>query len=348
MADSSQSMTYAKAGVDTAKQQKAIRALADNIRFARRGDGRPLGALTHFAGLVQLGDQALAICTDGVGTKIEVANRMRTWDTIGIDAIAMNVNDCICVGAEPLAFVDYLAIAEPDARITAQIGKGLNTGAKQANVTLAGGETAILPEIVNGLDLAGTCVGVVDRDRIIDGKAIRPGDAIVGLASSGLHSNGYTLARRILSNGRIPMDAPCPGTGGSNWGSVLLEPTRIYVRPVMEALKKLDVGGLANITGGALKNIPRINAKRRYVIDAPMDVPPVFDAIQGLGSVALKEMYQTFNMGLGFCAVVPPEQAEAAVRLFTKHGETAKVIGRVERGHGLLHEPTGFEFESKT
>jgi phosphoribosylformylglycinamidine cyclo-ligase len=342
-----QGLTYAKAGVDTIKQRQAIQALASQVAFQRRGNGRPLTGLNHFAGLVAWGKSALAICTDGVGTKVEVANALRKWDTIGIDAIAMNVNDCICVGAEPLAFVDYIAIERPDAVITGQIGKGLNTGAKEANITLAGGETAIMPETVNGLDLAGTCVGVIDRDKIVSGKAVRRGDVLIGLPSSGLHSNGFTLARKILEHARVGLDEPCPGTGGRRWGPLLLEPTRIYVRPVLKLLASVNVHALANITGGALKNIPRVNHGHRYVIDAPLKVPPVFPALQALGDVEWQEMYQTFNMGLGFVAVVSAKDEAKAMATLKRAGEKPAVIGRVEKGRGAFHEPTGLFFEPK-
>jgi phosphoribosylformylglycinamidine cyclo-ligase len=341
-------LTYAKAGVDTSKQKQAIRALAGELTFARRGDGRPLTDFTQFAGLVRFRDHALAICTDGVGTKIEVANRLRRWDTIGIDAIAMNVNDCICVGAEPLAFVDYLAVAEPDPVVSKQIGKGLNKGARLANVTLVGGETAIMPEVINGMDLAGTCVGAVPVDEVVDGKKVRHGDVLVGLESSGPHSNGYTLVRRLLDMKGIALDGPCPGTGGRTWGDVLLEPTRIYVRPVMTLLDRVEVRGLANVTGGGLANVPRINPKRHYLVDTPPPVAPVFEAIHALGGIEWEEMYRTFNMGLGFCVAVPEDAADEAVKILNREGAAAQVVGRVERGRDLLHEPTGFRFQSKT
>lgn len=342
-------MTYAEAGVDTAKQRKAIEALAGQIGYQRKGEGAPIGGMSHFAGLVALGDdRALAICTDGVGTKLEVARALETWDTVGIDVIAMNVNDCICVGAEPLAFVDYLAVEDADPDVTSQIGKGLTRGAELANVTLAGGETAIMPEVVNGLDLAGTCVGVVDRDRIVDGSHVRPGDVLIGLASSGLHSNGYTLARRLVRDNDVSWDDPVEGDEGTSWGAALIEPTRIYVRPILKLLSSCDVHALANVTGGGLKNVPRVNPKYRYLIDDPLPVQPVFDELQRLGDVATDEMYRTFNMGMGFVAVVSEDDEAEALKLLKREGERAQVVGRVERGKGAVHGPTGISFASKT
>lgn len=341
-------MTYAGAGVDTEKQKAAVRALMGSITFARKGLGAPIGGRSHFAGLVDFGDRALAICTDGVGSKLQVAAALKKWDTVGIDCVAMNVNDCICVGAEPLAFVDYIATREPDPRVAAEIGEGLNAGARQANVTLAGGETAILPDLVNGWDLAGTCVGFVSKANIIDGSRIRRGDAIIGLASTGLHSNGYTLARKIVTAKGLSYEDGLPGGAheGRTLGQVLIEPTRIYVRSVLDLRDDLEVHGLANITGGGLKNIPRLNPRFRYSITNPMPVPKVFQLLQEWGEVEDREMYQTFNMGMGFVVIVPASEEKEAVR--SLKAEHAQVVGRVEKGSGAALESLGLKFESKT
>jgi phosphoribosylformylglycinamidine cyclo-ligase len=340
-------LTYAAAGVDTAKQKAAIRALTSGVTFRRRGRGAPAGGRSHFAGLVRFdADTLLALCTDGVGTKLEVAAALGRWDTVGIDCIAMNVNDCICVGAEPLAFVDYVATREPDSEVARALGIGLNRGAELANVTLAGGETAILPDLVNGLDLAGTALGWVRASDVLDGARVRPRDILIGLRSSGLHSNGYTLARRILRDSQIAYDEPFPVRRSKTVGQVLLEPTAIYVRSVMALLRRVRVHGLANITGGGLKNVPRMNAKRRYVIDRPLPVPPVFEWLQELGGVDDAEMHRTFNMGLGFVVAVAEGDVGAAMRALRPHGP--QVIGRVEKGTGCVHVPLGMTFESKT
>jgi phosphoribosylformylglycinamidine cyclo-ligase len=341
-------MTYASAGVDTTAQKAAIKALAGSIRFSRKGIGSPLLGMTQFAGLIEFGDRALAMCTDGVGTKMLVAAALEKWDTVGIDCIAMNVNDCICVGAEPIAFVDYIATSKPDPVVTKAIGEGLNEGAKQANVTLAGGETAVLPEIVNGWDLAGSCVGFVSKDQILDGSRVKPRDVIIGLASTGLHSNGYTLARKIIEKEGLTLrqKGPAASLGGRTIGAVLLEPTRIYVRSILGLHNTVPVHGLANITGGGLKNIPRINGKFRYAIDKPMPVPPIFSLLQEWGNVSDEEMYKTFNMGMGFAVVVAPEDENEAKRLL--RAEHPQVIGRVEKGKDAVHVPLGLTYPSKT
>lgn len=271
---------------------------------------------------------------------------MNRWDTVGIDCIAMNVNDCVCVGAEPLAFVDYIATPDADESIARQIGVGLNEGARKANVTLIGGETAIVPDLVKGWDLSGTCVGVVPKDRIITGDAIQPGDALVGLASTGIHSNGYTLVRRILESQHVSYNEPFPRGGDKKVGTVLLEPTQIYVRGALKLAERLPVHGLAHITGGGLRNIPRINPNVHFVISKPMPVPLVFDWIQTLGHVEDREMYRTFNMGMGMLVALPEADAKAAVRML--HGHNAQIVGHVAKGTGCTLEPYDLEFDSKT
>ena len=190
-------MTYKNTGVDIKKEEKAIKAILSNIKSTRKGIGKPLGG--HYAGMIDFGDYALVLCTDGVGSKVKIADVLKKYDTVGIDCIAMNANDAICVGAEPLSFVDYLAIDDPKPEITKEIGKGLAEGAKQANISIIGGETASLPEIINGFDLAGTCLAYVKKKDIITGEKIKPGDIIIGLKSSGIHSNGYTLVRKVIA-----------------------------------------------------------------------------------------------------------------------------------------------------
>src|SRR5512137_327695 len=221
------SMTYAKAGVDIDKKSSSIAALVDHLKFKRKGFGKPIDLPGHFTGLIDFGDLALTLCTDGVGTKLLVADALGKCDTIGIDCIAMNVNDTICVGSEPVAFVDYIAIDKPDEKVTSEVGKGLEAGAKMSNMTIVGGEIAVLPELVKGFDLAGTCLGVVHKKKIITGDGIRPGDALVGLPSSGIHSNGLTLARKIFEKNGIGYTKRVKGLNRSV-GLELLEPTTIY------------------------------------------------------------------------------------------------------------------------
>ncbi|OIR09866.1 MAG: phosphoribosylformylglycinamidine cyclo-ligase [Marine Group III euryarchaeote CG-Bathy2] len=317
--------TYAEAGVDIDASDRATAALVAQLKSSpREGDGAPLKLENGFAGLVQLGDGALAVCTDGVGTKLLLAQELGSLDTVGIDCVAMNVNDLICVGAEPLSFVDYVALEEPDAELMAQLGLGLAEGCRQANCTLSGGETAVVPELVRGFDLAGTAVGWVSREVIIDGSRVAVGDALIGLASSGPHSNGYTLIRRLFD-------------GDSALGAQLVAPTRIYVRSVLALLAAVEVHALAHVTGGGLENLPRMNPGFRYVVDNPLPVPPVFDWLQRKGDIAPAEMYRTFNMGLGMVVTVAKGDVERTLALLVREGETAQLIGHVAAGEGVAH-----------
>ena len=334
-------MTYAKAGVDIDKKSDSIAALVKHLAFRREGLGAPLEIGEHFTGLIDFGDMALTLCTDGVGTKLIVANEMRKWDTIGIDCIAMNVNDTICVGAEPVAFVDYIAIDRPNAEITSQIGDGLETGARKANVTIVGGEVAVLPEIVNGFDLAGTCMGAVRKDRIVSGDDIHPGDSLIGLASTGVHSNGLTLARKIIEANELAMKDKI-GRLPREIGIELLEPTEIYVRQVLELLDDFRITGMANITGGGLRNLLRLKNGIGFEIDDPMLPSPIFDVLQDLGGVSDKEMYQTFNMGMGFSIVAPEDDASGIVG---RLGNGAKVIGRAIEGGRISVPSKRIEFD---
>ncbi len=333
-------MTYAKAGVDIDKKSDSIAALVENLAFRRKGFGKPMNLEGHFAGLIDFGDIALTLCTDGVGTKLMVADELRKWDTIGIDCIAMNVNDTICVGAEPIAFVDYIAIDSPDDRITSQIGKGLEAGAKMSNMTVVGGEIAVLPEIVKGFDLAGTCLGMVEKKRIVTGKTIRPGDALIALPSTGIHSNGLTLARKIVEASGLGMKSRVKGLRRSI-GMELLEPTAIYVRQVLDLLDDYEVRGMANITGGGLRNLLRLKAGMGFQISDPLAPQPVFDVLKGLGGVSDQEMYQTFNMGMGFALVVPERQASEAARAA---GRGAAVVGKAVKGGKVTVPSLGIEY----
>jgi phosphoribosylformylglycinamidine cyclo-ligase len=336
--------TYAESGVDQGEKAAHIAALVSALTYRRRGTGRPLTKIGHFTGLVDLGSKAIGLCTDGVGTKVLVASEMRTWNTVGIDCVAMNVNDMVCIGAEPIAFVDYLAIESYDREVARQIGIGLNRGAELANVSIIGGEVAVLPEIVRGFDLVGTCFGVVTKSRMVDGRAIRPGDAIVGLPSTGIHSNGLTFARRILRDAALTLFDPV-GVGGAPWGPTLLEPTAVYVRPVLRALRRGRIRGMAHITGGGLRNLVRLNARVRFVVTDPLAPQPVFQELQILGGVEDREMYETFNMGMGFAIVCPEPSAKDVVRALGP-GAGARIVGHVERGRGVSLEPFGLSWDS--
>ena len=325
--------TYADAGVSQDEKAAHIAALVSALTYRRRGLGKPLTKIGHFTGLVDFGDYALSLCTDSVGTKVLVAKEMRRWDTIGIDCVAMNVNDMICVGAEPIAFVDYVAIEGYDREVARQIGVGLNRGAEMANVSIIGGEIAVVPELVREFDLAGTCFGAVRKSKIVDGRAVRPGDVIVGLPSRGIHANGLTLARRVLRDASLTVFDKVGGTGRP-WGEELLEPTAIYVRPILRALRRGKVHGMAHITGGGLRNLVRLKSKVEFRITKPLDVPPLFRELQSLGGIEDREMYQTFNMGMGFAVVAPEATATAVVRSL-QPDVNARIVGEVVRGSGV-------------
>ena len=330
------SMTYRAAGVAPGEGLLGgLLSWVQRTASLRGGAGRLLVPNGYFASVVELTPElGLAICTDGVGTKVLVAEMLGRYDTIGIDCIAVNVNDLICVGAEPIAVVDYVATGRADAAILTEIGKGLYEGARQAGVTIPGGELAQLPEIIHGIrpgegiDLLGTAVGTVHPQRILTGAGIRPGDVVIGLASSGVHSNGLTLARRVLlDRGGLKPDERVPELGRSI-GAELLEPTRIYVRAVRALLAShLDVRAAAHITGDGFLNLARCAAPVGFVLDDLPTPPPVFDLIQRLGHVPPEEMYLAFNMGIGFCVVVQEEQVDDAVALLEREGAPAQRIG---------------------
>lgn len=333
-------MTYAKAGVDIDKKASSIAALVEHLRYRRKGLGKPIDLPGHFTGLVDFGDYALTLCTDGVGTKLLVADAMEKWDTVGIDCIAMNVNDTICVGSEPIAFVDYIAIDKPNERVTSEVGKGLEAGAAMSNLTIVGGEIAVLPELVRGFDLAGTCLGMVKKDHIITGDEISPGDALIGLPSSGIHSNGFTLARKIFERNEIGYNEKIKGLGRSV-GLELLEPTTIYVRQVLNLVKRFDIRGMANITGGGLRNLIRLKKGVGFEIEDPMKPNPILRVIQELGKVTDKEMYQTFNMGMGYSLVVPENEASEVVKA---SGRGAKIVGRAVKSTSVTVPKLGLNY----
>jgi len=338
-------MTYADSGVDIFKEEKAIKGLISSIRAQRKGLGKPMEG--HYAGLIEFGDYALVLCTDGVGSKVMIANEMNKWDTIGIDCIAMNVNDAICVGAEPIAFVDYLAIDNPTPELTKEIGKGLSKGAELSNISIIGGETASLPEIINGFDLAGTCLAYVKKDGIILGNTIRPGDKIIGLSSNGIHSNGYSLVRKIIQKEGLSYHDKFPKNFYPNKtvGEVLLTPTQIYVKETLELLKKVKVKGIAHITGGGLRNLPRLNKKVKYLIDTPLNPQPIFFLLQRFGGVDDKEMYQTFNMGMGLAIVVSEKDVKEAVSILKNHSKSeVKIVGSIEKETGVEFTKLGLKY----
>jgi phosphoribosylformylglycinamidine cyclo-ligase len=334
---------YATAGVDTRQADRGVAALVSVLSSIETGRERLAVPLPgHYASVIRIAPNlGVALATDSVGSKVIVAEQAQRFSTIGIDCVAMNVNDLICVGAEPLALLDYLAVESADPALLAELAEGLRVGAQDAGVEIPGGEVCQVPEVIRGhpspygFDLVGSAFGTVALDAIVDGKACAPGDALIGLPASGVHSNGLTLARRVLlDDAGLSMDARPPELGGASVADVLLEPTVIYVRAVLELLRSdIPVHGLAHITGGGLLNLLRLgNGRARpigFEVTEPLPVLPVFSLIAELGEVPPAEMWEVFNMGCGFCAVVPAADAERAVALLeARHPRTA-VIGRV-------------------
>jgi len=307
-------LTYAESGVDIDDSEAATDALL----------GATGGFEGDFAGLVDIGDRYLALATDGVGTKLLVAEALADYSTVGIDCIAMNVNDLVAAGIEPVAFVDYLAVEAPDPETSEQIGEGLAVGAELADVALVGGETAVMPDVIDGLDIAGTAAGLAPKDGLFPGEA-ELGDAIVGWPSSGIHSNGLTLAREAVTREGEYAD-PFPPNPSKTIGEELLEPTRIYA-DVLEPLQKHGAHAAAHVTGGGWTNLMRMGPYR-YVIEEPFDAQPIFEFVRKAGSVDDGEMHRTFNMGTGFVAALDPDDAMSVVEAMPD----AQIVGRVADG----------------
>jgi phosphoribosylformylglycinamidine cyclo-ligase len=335
---------YARAGVDTSRAERAIAGLVDVLRTI--DPGRPSRSLLEsgsYASVLRIDDRTgIALCTDGVGTKVIVAEQLGRFDSVGVDCIAMNVNDLVCVGAEPIAMVDYLAVEDADPEMLREIGEGLKRGAEDARIEIPGGELAQLPELIRGhpsprgFDLAGAAFGVVALDEVVTGAAIRPGDALIGLPSSGLHSNGFTLARRTLTDLE---EAPAE-LEGATVGEALLEPTVIYVRAALELLRsEIEVRGLAHITGDGLLNLRRLNEQIGWRIDSLLPLPPILRLIAARTEAGEAELWQVFNMGCGFCCVVPAADAAAAVELLSQRHLGTAVIGAATGRPGLIELP---------
>ena len=328
---------YAKAGVDQGAADSAVAGLVralGAINLGRPSAQVPLPG--HYASVIKIDERTgIALSTDGVGTKLVVAEELGRYDTVGIDCVAMNVNDVICVGAEPLAMLDYIAIEKADPAVCEEIGVGLARGAELAGVEIPGGELAQLGQLVRGVDVSGACFGIVQLDAIIDGSAVEPGDVVIGLPSSGIHSNGYTLARSALAG--IDLGDDPEGRLGRPLGDVLLEPTEIYVKPIVELLRsEVDVRGLAHITSGGTGNLLRLAAEVGYEIDDPLPVPPIFDLIQERGEVSAEEMREVFNMGCGFCVVVSGSDEDATLAMLREHYPAARPIGRATGSAGRV------------
>jgi phosphoribosylformylglycinamidine cyclo-ligase len=326
---------YRDAGVDTDEADLGLNRIVERVTRTwppPGGFGAVRLPIGYFANVLDIGGTGVAICTDGVGSKAVIAQLMNCYDTIGIDCVAVNVNDLICVGAQPVSLVDYIAVERLDAQILDAIAIGLAEGAALAGVSVSGGETAQLEDVIRGFDLAGTAVGTVPLDRIVTGRHLEPGDRVIGIGSSGVHSNGLTLARKAFFKRERPLslDYPLPGTGVP-LGQELLRPSFIYAREVMEILRRVpDVKALINITSDGLLNLSRVdNARVGFRIDELPSVPEIFELIREHGNVGIAEMFEVYNMGVGFCVVVGEPDVSLVQSILGQHGRKAWIIGSV-------------------
>jgi phosphoribosylformylglycinamidine cyclo-ligase len=354
--------SYASAGVDTREAGRGVSALVEVLGAIDTGRERLTVPLPgHYASVIRVAPNlGIALATDSVGSKVIIAEQAGRFDTIGIDCVAMNVNDLVCVGAEPLALLDYVAVERADPGQLRQLAIGLAAGAEDAGVEIPGGEVCQLPEVIrghpspHGFDLVGSAFGTVALDQILDGSACRPGDALIGLPSSGVHSNGLTLARQALSD--LALDSAPRELGGATVADALLEPTVIYVRAALDLLRsELPVHGLAHITGDGLLNLLRLGSGVGFEVSEPLPVPPIFDLIASHGDVPAAEMWEVFNMGCGFCAIVPADAADEAVALLGQRHPGTAVIGGLNDdadwvtipGLGLAGDSTGLRSASE-
>ncbi len=311
--------------VDVGRVRKIQSGIWDKIKSTysyRKGFGEAIPVFGHYGGLFKCGDEKMVIHTDGVGTKLLVAQEVGKYDTVGIDAVAMSVNDILCVGAEPLVGVDYIALAKEDEELVSELMEGLVKGAEESGCAIVGGETAVVPDIIKDgkrpFDLTFTVVGRVRK--LVLGNEIRKGDVIVGLESSGLHSNGYTLARSALDVKR--------------WGAEMLAPTRIYASTVLEMIDACDVHGIAHITGGGFSKLTRLNKEVGYRLESMPKPKPIFEALmEKVGD--LSEMHKTFNMGIGMAVILPEDRADTIINIAKKHSVEATVIGHITEKKGV-------------
>ena len=334
------SESYAAAGVDITAGYKAVELMKAHI--ARTVTSGVLGGVGGFGGLFELDVKGmecpvLVSGTDGVGTKLKLAFRLDKHDTVGIDCVAMCVNDVLCCGAKPLFFLDYIACGKNDPERIAAIVSGVAEGCVQSGAALIGGETAEMPGFypADEYDLAGFVVGVVDKPKMLDNSRMKAGDAVLALPSSGVHSNGFSLVRKVFDVENADLRAPVPELGGAGLGETLLAPTKIYVKPVLALLDAVDVKGISHITGGGFfENIPRsIPQGLTARIDKnAVRVLPIFDLIARTGGIPERDMFNTFNMGVGMSVVVAPEDADRALAILREHGEDAYIMGEIVSG----------------
>ena len=338
MVENSRSEAYAASGVDITAGYRAVELMKKHM--ARTAVPGVVSGIGGFGGLFELdlsgiSKPVLVSGTDGVGTKLKLAFLADKHDTVGIDCVAMCVNDVICCGAKPLFFLDYIACGKNVPERIADIVKGVCDGCVQSGAALIGGETAEMPGFYpeDEYDLAGYCTGVVDKDKIIDNNKMRPGDVVIALPSSGVHSNGFSLVRRVFDVEHADIKTPLPELGGKSVLDTLLTPTKIYVKPVLALLEQVEVHGISHITGGGFyENIPRSVPDGLGVVIKEKDVRvlPIFDLIEKKGNISRRDMFNTFNMGVGMDVIVPAEQAETALRILKECGEDAYIVGAVK------------------
>lgn len=329
--------TYKLAGVDDEVVNADLQQGTTRLRSTFPTEDEPYPVLLpfgYFANVIDIGGTGIAICTDGVGSKALIAQMMGRYDTIGVDCVAMNVNDLICVGAKPVSMVDYLAVENARPGFFDEIAKGLEQGAKTAGVSISGGEIAQLRAMIkgqtegSGFDLAGAAIGQVDLDKIIIGQAIEDGDVVIGLESNGIHSNGVTLARKIFfDDNKYEVHSEFPEIN-CTLGEELLKPTYIYVKEVLDVLSHgLKVKALIHITSYGFFNLARVKSNVGFVIDKLPTIPPIFSLIMQFGNVPWREMFSLYNMGIGFCIVVPQDDAARVLSIVESHGRMAHIIG---------------------
>ncbi|WP_414579062.1 phosphoribosylformylglycinamidine cyclo-ligase [Anabaena sp. CCY 9402-a] len=337
-------MDYRDAGVDV----EAGRAFVDQIRNLVHSTFRPevIGGLGGFGGCFELPggykQPVLVSGTDGVGTKLKIAHILNRHDTVGIDLVAMCVNDVLTSGAEPLFFLDYVATGKLDKEQLTQVVAGIASGCKLAGCALLGGETAEMPGFyqVGEYDLAGFCVGIVEKSQMLNGSQVEVGDVAIALASSGVHSNGLSLVRKVVSDGGFSWEDTPELLGGATIGEAFIQPTRIYVKPVLAARQAgIEIHGMAHITGGGLpENLPRCLGKGQSIKINPNSwmIPPLFQWLAEAGSVSVEAMYNTFNMGIGFVLLIPPHQVDQTIKFLEAENIPSFVVGEVMTGEGIL------------
>ena len=336
-------ISYEKAGVNLEAGYEVVRRIKQHVAStARSGSMGNIGSFGGMFDLSSLGvkEPILVSGTDGVGTKLKIAFAMDKHDTIGIDAVAMCVNDVLAQGAEPLIFLDYVAIGHNIPEKVEAIVAGVAEGCRQAGCALVGGETAEMPGMYSDgeYDIAGYTTGVVEKSRLIDGSKVKTGDVLVGIASTGVHSNGFSLVRKIVADAGLPLDLKVEEFGGRTLGETLLTPTRIYVKQVLDVIRNCDIHGVAHITGGGFdENIPRILHKGQgiEIEEGSWEILPVFRMLEKWGGVPHREMFNIFNMGIGMVLAVDESEAQKAIDILASHGEKASVIGKIVDGEGV-------------